>query len=336
MVISPAKGSVRRSSSAAATSSVVVSPRNTARARSKPCSTWSSPSPAPRGFFTAARNFERSFTSSVPERHSSANSVRVAFDAISSRSLEIGVALSSSSSSSDGARLLKIEDATVSSSGVVGEKLLAACIRAAAEEGRPLLERWARCGLSRRFLRAGERLDGEEDAAYLVLSGRLRSFLYDEKHRVANVRDFKRGDVLNVNEILLTQTRKRPFCVERCAARDTEIIVLPRAALDRFLPASCSLNLVRRQLVLKEEKQRSNRVTLATVDATVLCVLPTSPTTSQLARSLGEALAGPGDGLEGASLQSADNDDDDDDDAALESFFRRAASPQTNESPPTS
>jgi len=235
---------------------------------------------------------------------------------------------------------------------------LVATLRAAVEEARPVMERWAQRGLSRRFLRAGERLDEDEDAAYLVLSGRVRSFLFADasrgvsKQRVDSVRDFKRGDVVGLNDLLLPPTnhrhcdttttnltktnlttttttptketttttttttneengqeehhhsdralssrRQRRF-VEKYAARDSEVVVLARTAVERLLPASCSLNLVKRQLALKERKRRSNRVTLATVDANVVCVLPTSPGAVGLAKSLGAALASPRDGLE--------------------------------------
>ena len=187
------------------------------------------------------------------------------------------------------ATLVKIDEKTE-------KELLTACLKVAADEGRPVLERWAKCGLSRRFLRAGERLM-EENTAFLVLSGRVRTFL-EADEKIIGVRDFRRGDVVGLNDILTDHSKKK---IEKYAARDTEVVVLPRTALEELVPAKCALNLVKRQLTLKETKSRATTVSLATVDATVICVVPV--TKNARAKALGTALAAT---LSGKVLDSTD------------------------------
>ncbi|KAH8057680.1 lysophospholipase [Aureococcus anophagefferens] len=74
---------------------------------------------------------------------------------------------------------------------------------------------------------------------------------------------------------MLTKKPGTRFAMDATCARDTEIVVLPRAAVDA-LPATGSAALLRRELqraTRRTEPRPSSKVTLASVDATTLCLL---------------------------------------------------------------
>ena len=84
------------------------------------------------------------------------------------------------------------------------------------------------------------------------------------------------------------------FDMDATCARDTEVVVLPKAALDA-LPPRGHAALLRRELRRATKKggapKEHARVTLASVDATTLCVLPTTARARGDARRLADALA---------------------------------------------
>ncbi|KAH8052515.1 lysophospholipase [Aureococcus anophagefferens] len=167
----------------------------------------------------------------------------------------------------------------------------AAVLRAAAMAAEPTVRRWARYGLSRRFLRAGEslcRCGDEADAAYLVLAGRVRCTHFGAKRwhgpgsprgeragpktrstsRAATTSDVSRGGIVGMREMLTKKPGTR-FAMDATCARDTEIVVLPRAAVDA-LPATGSAALLRRELqraTRRTEPRPSSKVTLASRSA---------------------------------------------------------------------
>eukprot|EP00633_Aureoumbra_lagunensis_P003617 CAMPEP_0197292456 /NCGR_PEP_ID=MMETSP0890-20130614/23439_1 /TAXON_ID=44058 ORGANISM="Aureoumbra lagunensis, Strain CCMP1510" /NCGR_SAMPLE_ID=MMETSP0890 /ASSEMBLY_ACC=CAM_ASM_000533 /LENGTH=1109 /DNA_ID=CAMNT_0042766389 /DNA_START=132 /DNA_END=3461 /DNA_ORIENTATION=- len=169
-------------------------------------------------------------------------------------------------------------------------QILLTCIKIAAASARHILERWSRSGLRRRFVLAGERLpcDG---IAYLVLSGRVRSLRYRSRaghKKLCGARDAQRGDVVGLTDLLLLKKQNKNDSLETYAARDAEVIALPRPALN-VMPASCALSLVRRQLQRKVGNSRDSGGIL--LEPTVLCVLPTSAAAISLASNLAISLA---------------------------------------------
>lgn len=212
---------------------------------------------------------------------------------------------------SDAAVVARLDVAAVAAVGAPA----AAVLRAAAMAAEPTVRRWARYGLSRRFLRAGEslcRCGDEADAAYLVLAGRVRCTHFGAKRwhgpgsprgeragpktrstsRAATTSDVSRGGIVGMREMLTKKPGTR-FAMDATCARDTEIVVLPRAAVDA-LPATGSAALLRRELqraTRRTEPRPSSKVTLASVDATTLCLLPSGPRARRYALGLARALA---------------------------------------------
>lgn len=185
---------------------------------------------------------------------------------------------------------IRLADADFMSASAADGLWLRDVLRRSARFALPLVERWTRWGLSRKFARAGERL--EEGVAYLVLAGRVRC-------SQGGV-DVTRGQAVGVAELVrhATNTVTSRTISRYFAARDSELVSLPVLSL---LPPSRAAALMRRELERAVPTRASSKATLATIDASVLCVLAASPSSSNVACALGEALVSKSDGLEGAS-----------------------------------
>lgn len=104
--------------------------------------------------------------------------------------------------------------------------------------------------------------------------------------------DVSRGGVLVLREILRRKARHR---CDAFAARDTELVALPRAALE-LLPKASMAQLLRRELrkanaTNARPRCQAGKVTLASVSATTVCVLPANEKCCGLAKCVAESLA---------------------------------------------
>ncbi|KAI6653531.1 Neuropathy target esterase [Oopsacas minuta] len=70
--------------------------------------------------------------------------------------------------------------------------------------------------------------DDSSDSAYIVLSGRLRSFIANEKGNKELIEEFGRGDIVGMVEVMT----KSPYATTVYAIRDTHLVSLPTGLLN--------------------------------------------------------------------------------------------------------